>query len=180
MLARTWKHRPKDEYRVVARNAIEYSCSRQLPDGSWWYGEEEKYHWVDSFHTAYNLDSLKRYTDATGDRSFRHNLERGYAYFKDVFFETSGRPRYYHNSTFPIDIQCAAQAIDTLSFFADEDSEALPMAEKVARWTIQNMRDLSGYFYYRKYPMMSAKTAYFHWGQATMFKALAHLLLKSK
>jgi hypothetical protein len=26
--------------------------------------------------------------------------------------------------------------------------------------------------------MMTARTPYFHWGQATMFKALAHLLLK--
>jgi rhamnogalacturonyl hydrolase YesR len=177
MLAATWKHRPKDEYRRVARAAIEYSCSRQLPDGSWRYGEEQKHHWIDNFHTAYNLDSLKRYTDSTGDESFHNNLSRGFAYFKDVFFEESGRPRYYHNSTFPVDIQCAAQAIDTFSFFAAEDPEALPMAEKVAQWTIENMRDPSGYFYYRKYPALTAKTPYFHWGQATMFKALAHLLL---
>ncbi len=51
------------------------------------------------------------------------------------------------------------------------------MAEKVARWTIENMRDPSGYFYYRKYPVLTARTPYFHWGQATMFKALAHLCL---
>lgn len=179
MLARTWKHRQKNEYRDAARDAVEYSCSRQLPDDSWWYGEEGKFHWIDNFHTAYNLDSLKRYTDSTGDESFRGNLERGYTYFKKVFFEPSGRPRYYHNSTFPVDIQCAAQAIDTFSFFADEDPEALPMAEKVARWTIENMQDPSGYFYYRMYPPVTSRTPYFHWGQATMFKALAHLLLKT-
>ena len=140
------------------------------------YGEEEKHHWIDNFHTAYNLDSLKRYTDHTGDEEFRPNLERGYRYFKDTFFEQSGCPRYYHNRTYPIDIQCAAQAIDTFSFFAHEDPDALPMAEKVARWTMENMRDSSGYFHYRKYPALTAKTPYFHWGQATMFKALAHLL----
>ena len=70
MLARTWKHRQKAEYRGVARDAVEYSCSRQLPDGSWWYGEEEKFHWIDNFHTAYNLDSLKRYTDRYRRRVF--------------------------------------------------------------------------------------------------------------
>ena len=143
MLARTWQHRQVEEYRKVAREAVEYSCSRQLPDGAWWYGEEEKHHWIDNFHTAYNLDSLKRYIDSTGDEEFRPNLERGYRYFKEVFFEESGCPRYYHNRTYPIDIQCAAQAIDTFSFFADEDPEALSMAEKVARWTIENMRDTS-------------------------------------
>jgi hypothetical protein len=181
MLSRTWKHRPtNDEYRTVARDAVTYSCARQLPDGSWWYGEEEKYHWIDNFHTAYNLDSLKRYIESAGDTSFEDHLDAGYRYFKTTFFEDSGRPRYYHDRTYPIDIQCASQAIDTFAFFADRDpQDALQMSEKVAKWTIENMQDsASGYFYYRQYPMMTAKTPYFHWGQATMFKALANLALK--
>ncbi len=91
MLARTWKHRAREEYRAVARDAVLYSCSRQRPDGSWWYAEEPKYHWIDNFHTAYNLDSLKRYIENTGDQSFRPNLDRGYEYFATtVFFDPSG------------------------------------------------------------------------------------------
>lgn len=180
MLGRTWKHRPRDEYQSVAREAASYSCSHQQCDGSWWYGENKKYHWIDSFHTAYNLDSLKRYIDNTGDESFRQTLLRGYDYFKNTFFEATGRPKYYDKSTFPVDIQCAAQAIDTFCLFRSEDDEALPMAKKVARWTIENMQDRSGYFYYRRYPLLNAKTPYFHWGQATMFKSLAHLYLASR
>jgi hypothetical protein len=52
----------------------------------------------------------------------------------------------------------------------------MELANKVATWTIKNMQDRSGYFYYRRYPLITAKTPYFHWGQATMYKALAHLL----
>lgn len=177
LLARTWKHRRRDEFLDAARGAAEYSCRRQRDDGSWWYGEDPKYHWIDNFHTAYNLDSLKRYVDATGDESFRPHLDRGYSYFKRVFFEPSGRPRYYHNRTYPVDIQCAAQAIDTFSFFRAHDPEALELAGRTARWTIENLQARSGQFYYRQYPMMKARTPYFHWGQATMFKALAHLRL---
>jgi rhamnogalacturonyl hydrolase YesR len=176
VLGRTSEHTRNEEYRAVARRAVQYSCERQRPDGSWWYGEEDKYHWIDNFHTAYNLDSLKRYCTSTGDDSFQEILRRGYRYFKEVFFEPSGRPRYYHDRTYPIDIQCAAQAIDTFSFFAERDPEALHWAKRVAAWTIENMQDRSGYFYYRQYPYITAKTPYFHWGQATMFKALAHLL----
>lgn len=176
LLARTAKHRPNAEFIQVAREAALYSCTRQRPDGSWWYGEEPKYHWIDNFHTAYNLDSLKRYTDATGDDSFREHVTRGYDYFKRTFFDPSGRPRYYHDRAYPIDIQCAAQAIDTFSFFSDHDPEALSMAKRVATWTIDQMQDRTGYFHYRQYPFLNARTPYFHWGQATMFKALAHLL----
>lgn len=177
MLARTWRHRPRDEFRSVAQQAVLYSCQRQRADGSWWYGEEPKYHWIDSFHTAYNLDSLKFYVDATGESWVRPHLDRGYDYFKRTFFEASGRPRYYHDRTYPIDIQCAAQAIDTFCTFAAEDPEALLMAQVVANWTIENLQDPDGHFYYRRYPLMTAKTPYFHWGQATMFKALSHLCL---
>jgi hypothetical protein len=77
-----------------------------------------------------------------------------------------------------VDIQCAAQAIDTLAFFGDYDREAVDEAAKVALWTIENMQDGDGFFYYRQYPLMTCKTPYFHWGQATMFKALSHLLLR--
>ena len=77
-----------------------------------------------------------------------------------------------------MDIQCAAQAIDTFSFFADEDPEALAWASRVANWTIDEMQARSGNFYYRQYRWMKARTPYFHWGQATMFKALNHLLVK--
>ena len=152
--------------------------ARRADEPYWWYGEEAKYHWIDNFHTAYNLDSLRRYIDYTGDETFRPQLDLGYDYFKRIFFEDSGRPRYYHNRTYPIDIQCAAQAIDTFCYFSDRDPAALEMAMKVANWTIDHMQAPSGYFYYRQYPLMTARTPYFHWGQGTTFKALAHLLSK--
>src|SRR5215475_13113132 len=180
LLARTWKHAGRSEFLEVARQAVRYSCHRQLPDGAWWYGEEPKYHWIDNFHTGYNLDSLKRYVEATGDDSFKQNLHDGYRYFIRTFFELSGCPRYYHNKTYPIDIQCAAQTIDTLCFFSDEYPESLALVAKVVQWTMAHLKDPSGYFYYRKYPMVTSRTPYFHWGQATMFKALAHLLLKTQ
>ncbi len=178
MLANTWKYTQETELLEVAQSAMLYSCSRQRDDGSWWYGEQPKYHWIDSFHTGYNLDSLKRYLDSTGDNTFRNNFQRGLNYFKDVFFEPDGMPRYYHNKTYPVDIQCAAQAIETLAFCSDDDPSCLELSQKVAEWAIDNMQDQKGYFYFRKYPMIKAKTPYIHWGQATMFKALASLLSK--
>ena len=178
MLARTAAYTGNKEYQAVARSAIEYSCSRQLSDGAWWYAEEPKYHWIDNFHTGYNLDSLKTYIDASGDEEFRPNLQRGLAFFKQHFFEETGRPRYYHTRTYPVDIQCAAQAIDTLVALSDEDPQCLELAMRVASWTIGEMQDKKGYFYYRQYPAMKARTPMLHWGQATMFKALALLFEK--
>jgi len=162
----------------AAKEAMVYSCSRQNSDGSWDYGEHPKYHWIDNFHIGYNLDSLKRYRESTGDKTFDHHIQRGFEYFKTHFFESNGRPKYYHDKAYPIDIQCAGQAIDTLTFFSDDDSEAFGLAQKVAHWTIDNMQARDGHFYYRDLGWAMNKTPMFHWGQGTMFKALAHLLTK--
>lgn len=178
MLARTAKHTGSTELLAVARAAMEYSCSAQLSDGAWYYGEDPIYHWIDSFHTGYNLDSIHSYIENTGDRTFRPHLERGFHYFKANFFEPDGTPKYYHDRTYPIDIQCAAQAIETFATFSESDPEALPRAAGVARWTIRNMQDPVGYFYYRKLPRVTARMPMLHWGQATMYRALALLSLK--
>jgi len=175
LLARTAKHCGNEQYTRVARSAMEYSCLRQQADGSWLYAEDQKFHWIDNFHTGYNLDSLKHYIDASGDEEFRPALHKGLDFFKQNFFEADGCPKYYHDRIYPIDIQCAAQAIDTLATFGADDDECLALADKVAAWTIDNMRDRRGYFYYRKYPFVTARTPMLHWGQATMFKSLCNL-----
>ena len=141
LLSRTWRHSGIDDYLEVASSAMQYSCLRQRPDGSWLYGEEARYHWIDSFHTAYNLDSLKCFLENGGSVTFRPHLDRGFDYFKTTFFEASGRPRYYHQRAQPIDIQCAAQGIATLATFSDHGDDVLPLAMMVARWTIRHMQD---------------------------------------
>ena len=178
LLARTAKHTGNDDYRRVARDAIEYTCSRQLPDGAWLYAEEPKYHWIDNFHTGYNLDSLYFYIDGTGDLDFVTHLDKGLEFYKANFFDDNGRPKYYHTRAYPVDIQCAAQSIDTLALLSERDPSSLELAGKVAAWTIRNMQDGEGYFYYRQYPCVKAKIPMLHWGQATTFKALAHLFAR--
>ena len=178
MLARTSRFTGNTTALRVAKEAMEYSCSRQRSDGSWYYGEASNLHWIDNFHTGYNLDSLKCYIDNTDDKDFDNNLERGFGFFKENFFEYNGRPKYYHNRAYPVDSQCASQAIDTLAYFSDYDESSLELSMKVAKWTIENMQDKDGHFYYRQYPLIKAKIPMLHWGQATMYKGLTNLLLK--
>ena len=55
-------------------------------------------------------------------------------------------PKYFDNGTYPVDIQCAAQAIETLAAFSDERPECLDQALRVADWTIDNMQAPDGQF----------------------------------
>jgi hypothetical protein len=168
----------KGEYLEVARRALEYSCASQLPNGAWYYGEDPMFHWIDVFHTGYNLDSLKRYIQFSHDSSFDENLNRGFAHFKESYFEPSGRVKYYFNKTPPVDIQCASQAIDTLLLFSDIAPGCAVLAERTACWYAEHMQAKDGHFFFRKYPLgISNKAPMIHWGQATMHKALANLML---
>jgi polysaccharide biosynthesis protein VpsJ len=176
LLARTAMHTGNAEYRTTARKAMQYTANHQREDGSWFYGEAANLHWVDNFHTAYVLDCFKHYASSTGDDRFVSHMMRGYEYWKKTFFLPGGTPRYYDCKTLPIDIQCSSQAIDTLVFFNEVDPTNLPLALDVAKWTIENMQDRRGYFYYRRYAsFLVNKTPTLHWGQATMLCALAGL-----
>jgi len=176
LLARTFSFTRNLAYSELAQKAMQYTAQHQRPDASWYYGERADLHWVDNFHTAYVLDCFKHYQEGTGDDRFETKMMRGYEYWKRTFFLDDGTPRYYDVKTLPGDIQCSSQAIDTLVFFSDRDPHALALALKIARWTIDNMQDPSGYFYYRRYSKwLVNKTPTLHWGQATMFCALAGL-----
>jgi rhamnogalacturonyl hydrolase YesR len=176
LLARTYSHTRNESYRELAQKAMLYTAQYQRADSSWYYAEKQNHHWVDNFHTAYVLDCFKYYAQSTGDDQFDRKLVSGYEYWKKTFFLSDGTPRYYDYKTLPLDIQCSSQAIDTLVFFHDRDPESLPLAIKVAQWTITNMQDRTGYFYYRRYsPWIVNKTPTLHWGQATMLCALSGL-----
>jgi polysaccharide biosynthesis protein VpsJ len=176
LLARTYSRTGNASYLDLAQKAIQYTAHHQRTNGSWYYGEKENLRWVDNFHTGYVLDCFKYYSQCTGDRRFDETAKKGFEFWKNTFFLQDGTPRYYDRKTLPIDIQCSSQAIDTLCFFSDWDHEAVPLALKVAQWTIANMQDKTGYFYYRRYSRwLVNKTPTLHWGQATMLSALSGL-----
>jgi hypothetical protein len=56
------------------------------------------------------------------------------------------------------------------------DNSSIELAKRVMEWTIDNMQDKSGYFYYRILPFKKVKIPMIHWGQATMFKALSYMV----
>lgn len=166
-----------DEQMVgVARRAMAYTVRHQHADGSWWYGQAPSLRWVDNFHTGYVLECLLGYLEATGDAEFEGATRKGLRFYAETFFLPDGTPKYFARRTYPLDIQCAAQSIETLRLFSRWTPELRSRAEQVADWTLASMRDSSGYFYFRRVPGATRKVPLLHWGQATMMSALAGLV----
>ena len=154
----------------IDKMSMTYTAMRQSKEGYWWYGQRKDMHWIDNFHTGYVLDAFKRYREASGNTDFDENIKRGFDYYRKNFFDGE-IPKYYFNKTYPIDIQCASQSIETLLNFGDIEKAYL-----VALWTIENMQDYDGHFYFRKYKRNKNKTDMMHWGQGTMMKSLGLLI----
>jgi uncharacterized protein YyaL (SSP411 family) len=180
-LLRAWKHTGNQQYFNLAKKALDWSCSRANADGSWYYGDSDMYQWIDNFHTAYNLDSLIAAQDLAGsDVVDSRIIERSYRFWIDHFFSGEGRPKYYHDRPLPVDIQCAAQAVESLSRYSRRDPSAIGLAEAVAGWTIDHMQKGNGSFLFRRGRFHVNRLESIHWGQSTMLAGLGCLLYHSK
>ena len=107
---------------------------------------------------------------------FRVRLKRGYKYWRERFFLADGWPKYYDDALYPADTHSAAAAIVTLLELQHLDSEALPLAEKIAAWLLTHMRDKRGFFYYQRKRFYTVRAPFMRWSQAWTAYALARLL----
>lgn len=177
LLSYCYKYTGNETYKQLARKSIVACCAGQEEDGSWRYGMLPVQKWRDSFHTGYNLDGLIAYQENTSDNSFDENIAKGFDYYINHFFLDDGTPKYYDNQTYPIDIHCPGQLFVTLSRL-HKFGAFRQTAAKVLQWTIDNMQDPNGYFYYQLKPGMSSKIPYMRWSNAFMFSALSFYLLE--
>ncbi|HEY2963452.1 MAG TPA: hypothetical protein VGJ37_13600 [Pyrinomonadaceae bacterium] len=160
-----------------AERAARYVISNQQADGSWMYGTQPNQSWIDNFHTAYILFSLKRIISACAlGAEFQQALAHGLSYWKEKFFLADGWPKYYHDDPYPADAHAAASAIVTLLECRDLDETSVTMAQQIASWTIKNLRDQRGFFYYQRRRFYTVRKPYMRWTQAWMLYALARLL----
>ena len=159
-----------------SEKAMNYSVSALREDCSWPYGELHHHQFIDNFHTGFNLVALKNWMTSTGDHCWQDELKKAYKFFLNTFWQDEGCPKYYANSLYPIDIHCSAQGIVTCINLKEFDNKSRQMANKIARWAIENMQDKNGYFYYQKTKLYTNRIPYIRWSQAWMFYALANLL----
>lgn len=165
----------RDELRAAALGAVRWSLERQRPDGSWWYGEEERNRWIDSYHTGYNLLALRDVDRVFPGDGLSVALRKGYAYYLDHFFEPDGKVKYYHNRGIPYDAHAAAHALLTLRELRNLDPDRSDMLwRRVWTKTVSLFWDeRRGCFHYALTRFGLNRIDYIRWVQAWMFYAMA-------
>jgi hypothetical protein len=177
LLARLGRASAREDFLSAARAGVAYTVGRQRPDGSWPYGEEPHLDWVDGFHTGYVLDSLLTCVQAgVGGPEAEQAWRRGLHYYAEELIDGDGAPRYKPDSLYPIDGQCAAQAIQTLSRAAALEPGAAEKRWAVLDYSQARLSRRDGAFVFQRERFWVNRAAHPRWVQAPMLEALAHLV----
>lgn len=175
LLCRIARLKGEDRFLEPALRVARYSASRQREDGSWLYGEAQTQRWIDNFHTGYNLCALHALGRDLGSSEFDGCVRLGFDFYRSRFFAPDGAPRYFHDRTFPVDTHAVAQSIITLVTLRHLHEGNLQLAHSVLAWTMRNLWDQEGFFYYQKRRFLTVKIPYMRWSLAWMLLALAQL-----
>jgi hypothetical protein len=174
LLARLARHTGRDDFRDAARAGVAYTVGCQRPDGSWPYGEREDLGWVDGFHTGYVLESLL-VCDESGVAVDADAIGRGLDHYRDRFFGDDGTPKYYEASTYPIDVQCAAQGIQTFARCSGMRPDLEETAWSIFDYAVRKLRRRDGAFIFQRRRLWQNRTPHVRWGATPMLVAMTHL-----
>ncbi|MCD4833171.1 MAG: hypothetical protein K8R31_05185 [Bacteroidales bacterium] len=180
VLIRTWEHSKTQKFKEFGLKAMNFTLKHQNDDGSWfyWAPPDKIIGKIDNYHTGFVLESLeviKRYlgNEFNSDSA----LDKGLKFYIDNLFEDDKIAKMTHKSIYPIDIQSCAQAIITLGEIKSRVPELTKIVHNIADWTITNMMDKKGYFYFRIYKNGRIdKTPYIRWSESWMLRALSFLM----
>jgi len=136
----------------LAVRACAVCCEKTAQDGAWVYGAAANQAWVDNFHTGYVLQSLSRVMNScagAGSLEFGDALERGYKFWRARFFLADGWPKYYDDALYPAD-NTLGRARSLRFWNCGIWIASAALAENIAAWLLNNMRDSRGFFYYQR------------------------------
>jgi hypothetical protein len=154
LLSRIYTYTKEEALISTAKKAVAFCCDYQNKDGSWYYSNLPFHHWIDNFHTGFNLECIYEYGLFSKDSTFENN---------------------YNNSLYPIDIHASSQFFVTLSK-TNLFHQYRKKIDEVAKWTINNMQSTKGYFYFQKRKCYTNKIPYMRWSQGWIFYGLSHYL----
>jgi len=185
VLAKSDEVNKKLQHTELIKPAVDYILSKQKIDGEWWYSynpEKNNERKQIDFHQGFVLVSLNNIKNLTlyDIPGLENSILKGLKYYRKVQFFNTGRALWRIPKKWPVEIHNQSQGIITFSKLGHYDSSYPKFAQTVAKWTINNMQDKTGYFYYRKTPIFMNKIPYMRWSQAWMMLALTELLINEK
>jgi hypothetical protein len=174
-LARVYSLTGNGSLKLAAESAVEFVVAHQHDDGHWKYkidpltGKER--HQVD-FHQGYIIDSIRNVMKYSGEQKSHwiEAINKGVAFYKNEQFFADGQSKWRLPKIYPVEIHNQSQGI--ITFIESGKKEYIDFSTRVLQWTIHNMQDENGFFYYRKLKNYTNKISFMRWSNAWMFLAM--------
>lgn len=181
ILARLFSLTGDEKLRAAAVKALDFVVVRQKESGMWNYsidldtGSERKQ--ID-FHQGFVLESIAAIMKYTKNTEIKYSaaLEKGLRFYYENQFQRDGRSKWRLPQNMPIEIHNQAQGIISFALLKEYAPEYFPFAQTIAEWTIKNMQDREGFFYYQNHHLYKNRISYMRWSQAWMLLALTILM----
>jgi len=187
LLARVYALTQETILLEYSKQAFNFLISHQKRNGSWAYsvnlntGKERSQ--LD-FHQGFILDSFCDFIKYSKlqDEEYKKILLKGAEFYILKQFNKNGQSQWRLPKHWPIDIHNQAQGIISCIklYSVFKEKKYLEFSKIIADWTIKNMQDPSGYFYFQKWPFYINKIPYMRWNQAWMLLALSSLLTEAE
>lgn len=161
-----------------AARLVRWVVRRQTGYGAWFYTDppEASHITHDNYHSAIILDCLDRYRRASGDETVAQAYDRGLAFYRDHLFTPAWAPRWRNDRDHPHDVHGAASGVLCFVRAARRDPAWWGPAQGVLRWTLDEMFDPRGFFYYQRTRRLAKRFLLMRWANAWMSRALARFV----
>lgn len=179
LYARLYSITNDDKYKELACKMTDFTIAYQKESGVWNYSidvKTGKERTQIDFHQGYVLDSIHYVLKYCGENElYKNALKKGATYYFRNQFKDNGQSIFRVPKDYPVEIHNQSQGIISLTRLSYLSEDYAPFAVAIAKWTVENMQNKKGYFYYKKYPMYTIKTPFIRWSQAWMLLALTEL-----
>jgi hypothetical protein len=171
-----------DSFHEPINKVLNTVLELQKDDGRWNYT-----YWIDKniekkqidFHQGFILDDILLFMQKYGSKeSIMNSYVKGLEFYYQKQFLPTGQGIYRYPRIWPTDIHSQAQGIITFTHAAKAGmgNHYFEFANLIADWTIKNMQDKDGHFYFLKYPWITNRIPYIRWSDANMAYALSVFL----
>ena len=86
LLSRVSQYQNSKVWKNLIEDSTNFSLSKQHENGSRHYGEDKNQHWIDSYHTGFNLIALRHINNFLENERIKKSIDLGEVFYSRNFF----------------------------------------------------------------------------------------------
>jgi len=184
LLTQAAKDFAESRYQETADRNLCFVLEAQNADGSWYYANDGKRHFVDHFHSCFVMKALAKIEALTGNRDCTKAIERGIEYYVANLFEEDGVPKPFSRPprliVYRRELYDYAECINLGVLLRGRFEKLDRIVDGVVNQVLNIWQKPDGSFRSRQLLLGWDNVPMHRWAQAQLFRSLCLLLESTK